>query len=104
VEGPLSPKLLIWLASVNVVAPAIRLLGCVLSKNRRIWLVVPWIASFFASIGLFVVVCLMQIDGISYLCFYIAQADCIDNEKYQKAFLGLLSGNYGVLVVCEVLS
>lgn len=75
VEGPLSSKLLIWLISVNVVVAAVRLLGCILPNNRRIWLLVPWVASFVACSSLLGLACSMRINGISHLCFCITQTD-----------------------------
>jgi hypothetical protein len=64
VDGSLSSAYLCF-ASLNVAVATVRFSGWIVSKNRKIWLLVLWLAFFAASCGLLVAVCLWKFHGTS---------------------------------------
>jgi hypothetical protein len=102
-EGSLSSRVFIWLAIVNVVVAVIKFVGWGLPLNQRRLQLIINLASFAASIGILVVACSKKIYGMHHLCVCIAHTNWLDDKKHQNAYLGLLVGNCGLLVIYEVL-
>jgi hypothetical protein len=103
VESPLSSKLFIWLAAVNIAVASIKTWGWSLPVNRRKPYLGICVATLGTSIPTLYLVSSKRVDGMHQLYISITRTNQLDNGWWQRSWFSLVLLLHRSLVIYEVL-